>query len=156
MNKTFFLSLLGFLLSLCSCDDDPERIYATPVYVNFPDFFDVPAQGGEFRIQQTWDNDYIMVSCDAKSAHLDKDGGATMSPDNVQRHEIILVNNGKEYAYPDRYSCSWFEVRKENVHEIALTASPNRTGHGRYITIDIRDFYFCGMPTNIYIEQKSE
>ena len=157
MNKILFLCLLGCLLSLCSCDDDPERIYATPVYVNFPNLFDVPAQGGEFRIQQTWDNDYIMVACDAKSAHLDKDGGRTMSPDTVQRHEITLVDkNGKEYAYPDRYTCSWFEIRKENVHEIVLTASPNQTGCGRDITIDVRDFYFKGMPTDIKITQKSE
>lgn len=159
MNKNFFIFLLGCLLSLCSCDNNDDPIYETPVYNNFPESFDIPSPGGKFSIRQSWNNDYEMTRCEASIilGSSEKEGDDTVFTDTIQSHTAILIGgNGKKHTYVDRYYNSWFEIRKVNTQEISLTVSPNQTGEKRYIQLWICDFYHLGMPTRIWMEQEAE
>lgn len=80
-----------------------------------------------------------------------------MNEEKVEKNDSTIVGtDGKEFTYTYQYFCSWFNIRKENVKEITLTVAPNQTGHKRIIDIRIWSIPFPGMPTGIYMEQKSE
>ena len=48
---------------------------------------------------------------------------------------------------------SWFELKKENKHEISLVVTPNNTGGKREIVVGVRDILFKGWPQKIMIYQ---
>lgn len=159
MKKSIFFILLILVLLSCSNDNNNEPIDRDPVYNDFPSYFEIPPQGGTFSLRQSSNYDYEIYSCSAISARKksDKEGDVAFFEEKVQKHETTLVGtDGKKHTYIDQYFCNWFEIKKVNVQEISLTVSPNQTGHGRDIYLTIWTISHEGMPTPIWIEQKSE
>ena len=153
MNKVSVFCLLVSLFAFGSCHDDEETQFGNEVYVNFPNVFDVPAEGGKFLIKQTYNNDYILSHCEASILHVDSNGKITVSDDSIQSHDTTFVyGNGKVLTYSDRFYSNWFELKKENKHEISLVVTPNNTGDKREIVVGVQDILFKGMPwsTTIY------
>ena len=123
-------------------------------YTSFPDVFDVPAEGGKFLIKQTYNNDYFLTHCEASIRYVDSNGKITVSYDSIQSHDTTFVyGNGKVHSYSDRFYNSWFELKKENKHEISLVVTPNNTGGKREIVVGVRDILFEGWPQKIMIYQ---
>lgn len=61
MNKVSVFCLLVSLFAFGSCHEDEVTEFENKVYTNFPDVFDVPAEGGKFLIKQTYNNDYFLT-----------------------------------------------------------------------------------------------
>lgn len=158
-NKSIFFIIFSLVLALCSCNDNDELIDADPVYNDFPSHFEIPPEGGQFTLRQGMNNNYELHSCSTYSVlrNSDKQGDVTLNEEKVEKNDSTIVGtDGKEFTYTYQYFCSWFNIRKENVKEITLTVAPNQTGHKRIIDIRIWSIPFPGMPTGIYMEQKSE
>ena len=154
MNKVSVFCLLVSLFAFGSCHDDEETEFGNKVYTNFPDVFDVPAEGGKFLIKQTYNNDYFLTHCEASIRYVDSNGKITVSYDSIQSHDTTFVyGNGKVHSYSDRFYNSWFELKKENKHEISLVVTPNNTGGKREIVVGVRDILFEGWPQKIMIYQ---
>lgn len=90
MNKVSVFCLLVSLFAFGSCHDDEETEFENKVYTNFPDVFDVPAEGGKFLIKQTHNNDYFLTHCEASINHVDSNGKITVSYDSIQSHDTPL------------------------------------------------------------------
>jgi len=155
MNKVSVFCLLVSLFAFGSCHEDEETEFGNKVYTNFPDVFDVPAEGGKFLIKQTYNNDYFLTHCETSIRYVDSNGKITVSYDSIQSHDTTFVyGNGKVHSYSDRfYNNSWFELKKENKHEISLVVTPNNTGGKREIVVGVRDILFKGWPQKIMIYQ---
>lgn len=154
MNKVSVFCLLVSLFAFGSCHEDEETEFENKVYTNFPDVFDVPAEGGKFLIKQTYNNDYFLSHCEASIRYVDSNGKITVSYDSIQSHDTTFVyGNGKVHSYSDRFYNSWFELKKENKHEISLVVTPNNTGGKREIVVGVRDILFEGWPQKIMIYQ---
>lgn len=91
MNKVSVFCLLVSLFAFGSCHDDEETQFGNKVYVDFPNIFDVPAEGGKFLIKQTYNNDYFLSHCEASINHVDSNGKITVSYDSIQSHDTTFV-----------------------------------------------------------------
>lgn len=92
MNKVSVFCLLVSLFAFGSCHEDEEETeFENKVYTNFPDVFDVPAEGGKFLIKQTYNNDYFLTHCEASIRYVDSNGKITVSYDSIQSHDTTFV-----------------------------------------------------------------
>lgn len=100
MNKVSVFCLLVSLFAFGSCHEDEETEFENKVYTNFPDVFDVPAEGGKFLIKQTYKTiisfpiarrQLIMWIAMGKSRFLMTAYKATTLPLSMEMVRFILI-----------------------------------------------------------------